>query len=163
MILRLAHEPRMDGLDIRILDALQRDGRLSNADLAERVALSPSQCSRRRAALEEAGLIARYQAILDGQKLGLNLLAFVEVTLHAHSEARARAFARLVETLDEVQEAYALTGDTDYLLKVRVPDLEALARTLNTRILAHESVARIRSSVVLERLKETSRLPLGAA
>ena len=150
----------MDSPDIRILDALQKDGKLSNSELAELALLSPSQCSRRRAALEEAGLIERYQAVLSAAKLGLGLLAFVEVTLHAHSEARAKAFARFLESLEEVQEAYTLTGDTDYLLKVRAPDLEALARTLNTRILAHDSVARIRSSVVLERVKETSALPL---
>ena len=150
----------METADIRILDALQKDGRLTNAELAERVGLSPSQCSRRRAALEHDGLIERYQALLNAQALGLSLIAFVEVTLHAHSESRARAFAQFLESLAEVQEAYTLTGETDYLLKLRVSDLDALAKTLNTRILAHESVARIRSSVVLEKLKETNHLPI---
>lgn len=150
----------MDSLDLRILDALQTDGKSSNLELSERVNLSASQCSRRRANLEEAGVIERYQAVLDATKLGLDLTAFVEVTLNAHSEDRARRFSQLIEGLDEVQEAFSLTGDTDYLLKLRVPDLEALSDILNNRLLAHDSVVRIRSSVVLERLKETMRLPL---
>lgn len=150
----------MDSFDTRLLDALQRDGRLTNAELADRVGLSASQCSRRRAALEESGVIAGYAAHLDANRLGLTLTAIVEVTLHAHSEERARAFARLVAGMDEIQEAFSLTGDTDYLLKVVVEDLQDLSRFLNQRLLAHDSVARIRSSIVLDRLKSTTRLPL---
>ena len=151
----------LDSFDTRILSALQRDGRLTNAELSEAVGLSASQCSRRRSALEASGAIARYAALLSPGKVGLGLTAFVEVTLHAHSEERSRRFAQLVDRLDEVQEAHSLTGDTDYLLKLAVQDLSALSQILNHVLLAHESVARIRSSIVLERLKDTPELPLG--
>ena len=152
---------QLDFFDVRILSALQRNGRLGNAELSEAVGLSASQCSRRRTALEEAGIIDRYAALLSPQAIGLGLSAFVEVTLHAHSEERSRRFAQLIDRLDEVQEAHSLTGDTDYLLKLRVSDLTALSQILNHVLLAHESVARIRSSIVLDRLKETPELPLG--
>lgn len=105
-------------------------------------------------------MIERYAALLSAPALGLGMIVFVEVTLHAHSEERARTFARLVNRLDAVQEAFALTGDVDYLLKLTVPDLAALSHILNNVLLAHESVARIRSAIVLERLKQTTRLPL---
>ena len=154
------HNITLDLIDIRLLDALQRQGRLTNAELAEEIGLSPSQCSRRRMALEESGVIGGYAALLSAPALGLGMTVFVEVTLHAHSETRARAFSRLIERLDAVQEAFALTGDVDYLLKLAVPDLAALSHILNNVLLAHESVARIRSAIVLERLKQTTRLPL---
>jgi DNA-binding Lrp family transcriptional regulator len=85
----------------------------------------------------------------------------VQVTLARHSPENSKRFLRLVEGMDEVQEAYALTGDADYLVKLAVPDLKALSRILNEVFLPHESVAHVRSSIVLDRLKQTSRLPLG--
>lgn len=154
------HNVDIDDADLRLLGALQRHGRLTNAELAVEIGLSPSQCSRRRAALEAAGVIDGYAALLSREALGLNVTVFVEVTLHAHSEERARRFATLIDRLDEVQEAFALTGDVDYMLKLTVPDLAALSHILNNVLLAHESVARIRSAVVLERLKQTTCLPL---
>ena len=150
----------LDGFDLRILDALQRDGRLTNADLAEVTGLSASQCSRRRMALEQDGTIAAYVALLDRETLELGMTVFVEVTLHAHSGERARSFARLVNNMPEVQEAFSLTGNVDYLLKIVVTDLPALSRILNDVLLAHDSVARIHSSIVLDQLKQTTRLPL---
>ena len=151
----------MDQFDVKLLDALQQDGRLTNYDLAERVGLSASQCSRRRSALEEAGIIASYHARLSTGGIGLDVVAFVQVTLAAHSPENSKHFLRLVEGLDEVQEAYALTGDADYLIKLAVPDLKGLSRILNEIFLPHESVAHVRSSIVLDRLKQTLRLPLG--
>jgi DNA-binding Lrp family transcriptional regulator len=151
----------MDQFDVKLLDALQQDGRLTNYDLAERVGLSASQCSRRRSALEEAGIIASYHARLSTGGVGLDVVAFVQVTLAAHSPENSKRFLRLVEGLDEVQEAYALTGDADYLIKLAVPDLKGLSRILNEIFLPHESVAHVRSSIVLDRLKQTLRLPLG--
>jgi DNA-binding Lrp family transcriptional regulator len=151
----------MDQFDVKLLDALQQDGRLTNYDLAERVGLSASQCSRRRSALEEAGIIASYHARLSTGGIGLDVVAFVQVTLAAHSPENSKRFLRLVEGLDEVQEAYALTGDADYLIKLAVPDLKGLSRILNEIFLPHESVAHVRSSIVLDRLKQTLRLPLG--
>jgi DNA-binding Lrp family transcriptional regulator len=151
----------MDQFDVKLLDALQQDGRLTNYDLAERVGLSASQCSRRRAALEEAGVIASYHARLSTAGVGLSVVVFVQVTLATHSPENSKRFLRLIEGLDEVQEAYALTGDADYLVRLAVPDLQALSRVLNEVFLPHESVAHVRSSIVLERLKQSTRLPLG--
>jgi DNA-binding Lrp family transcriptional regulator len=150
----------MDDFDIRILRALQEDGRLTNHELAERAGLSPSQCSRRRAAMEAAGVVARYHAVLSPEALGLDVLVFVHVTLSTHSPDNARQFRVLMETLDEVQEAYSLTGESDYLVKLSVPTLQVLSRLLADVFLAHPTVARVRSSIVLDRLKETGRLPL---
>jgi DNA-binding Lrp family transcriptional regulator len=150
----------MDEFDIKLLRALQRDGRLTNNDLAERVGLSASQCSRRRMALEEAGVIEGYQAVLSAEALGLGVLAFIRVTLAAHSPDNAKRFQRLIEGIEDVQEAYSLTGEAAYLVKMAVPDLKALSRILNDVFLPHGSVAHLHSSIVLDRLKKTAPLPL---
>lgn len=150
----------MDDADIRILRALQDDGRLGNNELAEKVGLSASQCSRRRTALEEAGVIASYHAHLSPETLGFDVLVFVHVTLATHSPDNAKRFVALIETLDEVQEAYSLTGESDYLVKMSVPSLKDLSRLLAEVFLPHESVAHVRSSIVLDRLKQNNRLPL---
>ncbi|UFN47753.1 Lrp/AsnC family transcriptional regulator [Roseomonas sp. OT10] len=152
----------LDRFDLRLLAALQEEGRLTNQQLAERIGLSASQCSRRRAALEAAGVIRGYRAELEAGAVGLHVRVFIQVTLSAHSHDNARRFRDLVARLDEVQEAYAMTGDTDYLMKAVVPDLKALSVLVNERLLPHESVARVRSSIVLDRLKDTRRLPLPA-
>jgi DNA-binding Lrp family transcriptional regulator len=154
------HDSRIDSFDFRILDALQNDGRLTNSELADMVGLSASQCSRRRAALEDRGVVATYAAHLSPSALGLGLMVFVEVTFAAHSDEQAKKFSRLIETMEEVQEAYALTGSVDYMLKLIVPDLEALRRILNEVLLPHEAVAHIKSSIVLSKEKQTTRLPL---
>jgi DNA-binding Lrp family transcriptional regulator len=150
----------MDQFDVKLLEALQADGRLTNNDLAERVGLSASQCSRRRTALEQAGIIASYHAQLAAEAVGLDVLVFVQVTLATHSPDNAQAFVKLVSGIEEVQEAYSLTGESDYLVKMAVPDLKALSRILNDVFLPHRSVAHVRSSVVLNRVKDTTRLPL---
>ena len=155
------HEPtQIDGFDARVLAALQDNGRLTNQELAERIGLSPSQCSRRRAALEAAGLIRGYRADLAAEALGFPLLVFIQVTLATHSGDNAEKFRKLISDLDEVQEAHAVTGDNDYLLKAVLADLKSLSALINDVLLPHESVARVRSSIVLDRLKETTRLPL---
>jgi len=150
----------MDAFDLRILTALQENGRLTNQELADQVGLSASQCSRRRAALEEAGAIRGYRAELAAEALGLEVLVFVQVTLAKHSPDNAKRFHQLVSGIEEVQEAYALTGEADYLVKMALPDLKTLSSILNDVLMPHESVAHVRSSVVLQRLKETARLPL---
>ncbi len=155
------HE-NLDSFDLRLLATLQADARLTNQQIGERIGLSPSQCSRRRAALESAGLIRGYRAELAAEALGLHVLVFVQVTLATHSRDNASRFRDLVTRTQQVQEAYSMTGDTDYLLKIVVPDLKALAALVNDVLLPHESVARVRSSIVLDRLKETGSLPLGA-
>jgi DNA-binding Lrp family transcriptional regulator len=150
----------LDEFDFRLLGALQADGRLTNQELAERVGLSASQCSRRRARLEESGVIRGYHADLSPEALGFGVLVFVHVALSAHSPDNSKRFRDLIARTDEIQEAYSLTGETDYLLKMVLPDLKSLAATVNERLLAHATVAHVRSSVVLDRLKETARLPL---
>ena len=151
----------MDEFDLKLLDALQHDGRLTNQELAEAVGLSPSQCSRRRAALEDSGIIESYRAHLASDQVGIALFAFVEISLARHSESISGAFFAMLEHLDAVQEAYALTGDADYLIKIAVPDLDALSQFLSAHLLSNDAVARVRSSIVLQRLKQTTRLPLG--
>jgi DNA-binding Lrp family transcriptional regulator len=150
----------MDQFDLKLLDALQRDGRLTNNELAEKVGLSASQCSRRRSQLEAEGVIRAYHAALDPEALGLKVQAFVQVTLATHSPDNAARFQRLIASVDAVQEAFAVTGEADYLVKMIVEDLPALARTLNDVFLPHESVAHVRSSIALTCLKDSRTLPM---
>lgn len=151
---------KIDGFDRKILALLQEDARLTNSDLSERVNLSPSQCSRRRQRLEEEGLIRGYRAVLDRDRLGFPLVNIVSVTLATHNRDNARRFAELVQRLPEVQEAHALTGEMDYILKVVTPDLRSLADFVNEVLLPHESVQHVKTSIVLQTLKETNALPL---
>jgi DNA-binding Lrp family transcriptional regulator len=150
----------MDDFDLRLLNALQEDGRLTNLELAERIGLSASQCSRRRTALEQSGVIEGYHAALANQAVGLDVLVFIQVGLATQSPDSAQAFAKLIRGLEEVQEAYSLTGEADYLVKLVVPDLKTLSRILNEVFLPHRSVGHVRSSVVLDRVKQTTQLPL---
>jgi DNA-binding Lrp family transcriptional regulator len=150
----------LDGFDLKILEALQKDGRLTNNELAERIALSASQCSRRRSRLEAEGYIQGYQARLDRQKIGLDLLVVVSVTLATHNRDNARRFAALVNDLPEVLEAYALTGEMDYHLKVATRGLSGLSRFVNDVLLPHDSVQHVKTSIVLDTLKQFEGLPL---
>ena len=150
----------LDGFDLKILAALQQDGRLTNQELADQVGLSPSQCSRRRSALEDSGVVKGYRADLDPEKLGLGLTVFTHVSLAAHNPDNSRKFADLVRRLEFALEAHALTGDTDYLVKMIVPDLKALSAVVNEQLLPHESVANVRTAVVLDTLKNDARMPL---
>ncbi len=152
---------QIDAFDRKILALLQDDARLTNNDLSERVNLSPSQCSRRRQRLEEDGYIRGYRAILDRDRLGFPLTNVVTVTLATHNRDNARRFAELVARLPEIQEAHALTGEMDYILKVVTPDLKSLAAFVNGELLPHESVQHVKTAIVLETLKETAALPLG--
>jgi DNA-binding Lrp family transcriptional regulator len=153
----------VDALDLRILAALQDDGRLTNQQLADVAGLSASQCSRRRMRLEEQNVIAGYHADLSGEALGFQLIAFIHITLATHSPDNARKFRALVNRVDDIQEAYSLTGDADYLLKAVLRDLKSLSDIVNNVLMPHPSVAHVRSSIVLDRLKETQKLPLGKA
>ena len=150
----------IDQFDRKILALLQADARLTNNDLSERVNLSPSQCSRRRQRLEEQGLIRFYRAVLDRERLGFPLVNIVSVTLATHNRDNARRFAELLARLPEVLEAHALTGEMDYFVKVVTPDLKSLAEFVNDVLLPHESVQHVKTSIVLQTLKETTELPL---
>src|SRR6201991_1554632 len=150
----------VDSFDLKMLAALQDDGRLTNQELAGLVGLSASQCSRRRMRLEDEKVISGYHADLSGEALGFGLIAFIHITLATHSPDNAKKFRELVSRVDEIQEAYSLTGDADYLLKVMLRDLKSLSAIVNDVLMPHQSVAHVRSSIVLDRLKESSKLPL---
>ncbi len=150
-----------DGFDLRLLSALQANAALTNAELGGLIGLSASQVSRRRQRLEEAGVIKRYRAALDPEALGLTVTAYVGVTLGAHSRENARKFRNMVTAMPEVQEAYTLTGDVDYMLKIVVPDLKKLSRIINDDLLPQEAVQHVRSSIAMETLKDDNLLPLG--
>ncbi|MGY3370343.1 DNA-binding Lrp family transcriptional regulator [Bradyrhizobium sp. GM2.4] len=109
----------VDAFDLKILGALQDDGRLTNQELADLAGLSASQCSRRRMRLEEEKVIAGYHADLSSEALGFGVVAFIQVTLATHSPDNSKRFRTLVNRIDEIQEAYSLTGDADYVLKAR--------------------------------------------
>ena len=151
---------QVDQFDRKILALLQNDGRLTNNDLSDQVYLSPSQCSRRRQRLEEEGFIRGYRAVLDRDRLGFSLVNVISVTLATHNRDNARRFADLLSRLPEVQEAHALTGEMDYILKVVTPDLKSLSEFVNGVLLPHESVQHVKTAIVLETLKETGSLPL---
>jgi len=150
----------IDQFDRKILALLQTDARLTNNDLSERVNLSPSQCSRRRQRLEEEGFVQGYRAVLDRDRLGFGLVNVVTVTLATHNRDNARRFGELIRNLPEVQEAHALTGEMDYILKVVTRDLKALSEFVNGVLLPHDSVQHVKTAIVLETLKETTSLPL---
>ena len=152
----------VDAFDLTILGALQEDGRLTNQELADLAGLSASQCSRRRMRLEEEKVIAGYHADLAGEALGFGLIAFIHITLATHSPDNAKRFRELVNRVDDIQEAYALTGDADYVLTVMLRDLKSLSDIVNNVLMPHQSVAHVRSSIVLDRLKESTKLPLKA-
>src|SRR5690349_14874914 len=152
----------LDTFDLKILAALQDDGRLTNQELAEIAGLSGSQCSRRRMRLEAEKVIAGYRAELAGEALGFGVIAFIQITLATHSPDNARKFRELVNRVDDIQEAYSLTGDADYVLKAVLRDLRSLSDLVNNVLMPHPSVAHVRSSIVLDRLKESGKLPLRA-
>jgi Lrp/AsnC family leucine-responsive transcriptional regulator len=150
----------IDRTDLRILEVLQKEGRLSNQELAQRVSLSPSPCLRRVRALEEAGIIRQYVALLDPQKVGLALAAYVTVKLEKKGRMPIEQFARAVNAWPEVVACYAMTGDMDYLLRVHVSDLEHYSRFVMDKLLKQAGVLDVRSNFVLERVKDTTALPL---
>ncbi|WP_374298388.1 Lrp/AsnC family transcriptional regulator [Paracoccus sp. (in: a-proteobacteria)] len=148
------HDLKLDGFDIAILTALQRDGALTNAALAEIVKLSPSQCSRRRAALEESGVIEGYSARLGAAKLGYGLRAIIRVNLSSHGQRKEDDFARFVATHPQIRSAFSVSGDADYVLDVRVRDLDAFADFVHRHLLPHPQVSQVRSEIVLKTLKD---------
>jgi len=150
----------LDRTDRKILDLLQRDGRLANVELAEKVALSPSPCLRRVRALEEAGVVRQYVALLDPGKVGLALLAYVNVKLEKRGKMPIDDFSKAVQAWPEVVACYSMTGDMDYLLRVQVADLDHYTRFMMERLLKQAGVIDVKSNFVLERIKDTTALPL---
>ena len=152
---------RLNRTDRKLLEILQRDGRLTNLEIAGRVNLSPSACLRRIRALEAAGVVRRYVALVDPRKVGLGLMAFVNVKLEKRGRMPTEAFARAVKDWPEVLACHSLTGDMDYLLRVQVEDLDHFSRFVMDSLLKHPAVIDVKSSFVLEEVKETTAVPLG--
>ena len=150
----------LDRIDCRILQLLQADGRLSNVELAAKIALSPSPCLRRLKRLEEAGVIQRYAAVVEPAKVGLGLLAFVRISLEKRGRNAIDAFRRVVQEWPEVMDSYVMTGDMDFLLKILVEDLEHFSRFIMDRLLKHPGVVDAKSSFALETLKNSTTLDL---
>ena len=152
---------KLDRYDRRILELLQREGRLSNQELAEQIGLSPAPCLRRVRALEESGLISGYRAMLDAKRLGLSLMALIHISMDRHTPERFEHFERAIRELPEVLECLLVTGhDADYQLKVVVADMEAYQVLLLNRITRIEGVTGVRSSFVLRRVVDRTELPV---
>jgi Lrp/AsnC family leucine-responsive transcriptional regulator len=151
---------KLDAIDRRILSALQRDGRLTNVQLAEEVGLSPSPCLRRVRLLEEAGIIDGYHASLSRIGVGLGLTVFVGVKVERHHDRSATAFRDAIQELSEVVACHIVSGETDFLLQVVVPDLPAYEQFLMGTLLKLPGVNDIRSNFALQTVKAQTPLPL---
>lgn len=152
---------QIDRFDRRILELLQHDGRISNQELAERIGLSPSPCLRRVRALEEAGVVAAYRAVVDARALGLTLMALIHISMDRHTPERFDNFEAKVGEIPEVMECLLITGqDADYQIKAVVRDMDAYQELLLNRITRIEGVTGVHSSFVLRRVIERSALPV---
>ncbi len=150
----------LDATDLRILTQLQRDGRMSNADLSEAVNLSPSACHRRVQRLEEAGIIRAYVALLDPRKIGVPTTVFVEITLSGQADEVLDAFERAVARIPDVLECHLMAGTADYILKVVAEDTEDFARIHRQHLARLPGVAQMQSSFALRTVFKTTALPL---
>ena len=154
----------LDTIDRRILRALQTDGRITYDQLASQVNLSASATLRRVKRLEESGAIARYVALVSPERVGFGLTAYINVRLEKHSEVHKRnpmdLFRAAVQTWPEVVECAALTGEMDYLLRVVVQDMAHYSRFIMDTLLNHPSVEDCKTSFVLDRVKNTTAVPV---
>ena len=153
---------KLDKVDFQILDILQREGRISNAELARRIELSQPATHARLKRLEKSGIIRTYMALLDREMLGFEMLCFVHVTLAKHSSTNVKNFHSHVENMPEVIECYHVTGDYDYLLKVVMRHRRDLEDFLVDNLSRISGVGRVHTSLVLREVKETYALPLSA-
>ncbi|EDZ44773.1 Lrp/AsnC family transcriptional regulator [Leisingera daeponensis] len=149
----------MDSKDRQIIRALQRDGRMTNQDLAEAVNLSPSPCLRRVRNLEASGVIRGYSADVDATAYGMAITVFVRIRLERHNETDVQSFEGKVRRMDEVLECHVLTGAMDYQLRVLVPDLEAYESFIRNRIHPIGGIASIDTSFVYGTVKKTAVFP----
>lgn len=149
---------KLDATDLKILKCLQDDGRISNLDLAEKVFLSPSSCLRRVRILEESGIIDRYSAVLDATALGLEVDAFVQVTMRRDVEHWHENFTAALQSWPEVVGSYIITGDANYLLRVRARNLKHYSAFVLERLYKTNGVLDIRSNIVLQTIKDTQAI-----
>lgn len=158
-----AKEPAMktlDSIDLAILDALQRDGRVPIVALAKAVGLSPTPCAERVRALEAAGVIGGYAACLDATRLGLGLLVFIEITIDRTTQDAFEQFRQAIATITQVQECHMVAGGFDYLLKVRVADMSAYRVFLGEVLSRVPGIRETHSYAVMERVKESPAVDL---
>jgi len=153
-------EHAWDRLDRRILEVIQEDARISNAELAERVGLSPSPCWRRVRALQERGVIRKFVTLVEPEAIGLPVNVWVNVTLREQVEKRLEHFEEAIVRRPEVMECYLMTGESDYLLRVVVPDIAAYQRFVLDHLTRIEGIASIKSSFALKQVKYKTALPL---
>jgi Lrp/AsnC family leucine-responsive transcriptional regulator len=151
---------KLDAIDLKILDELQRDGRLSNVALARSVGLSPTPCTERVRALEAAGIIAGYSARLDAQRLDLGLLVFIEIAIDRTSQDAFDQFAGAMTRIPQVQECYMVAGGFDYLVKVRAPDMAAYRAFLGEVLSKVPGIRETHTYAVMERVKESAAVDL---
>lgn len=149
-----------DAADRRILRELQAHGRLTNVELAARIGLSPSPCLARVKALEASGVIDRYVALVDPEALDLGISVFIQITLERQVEKTLEAFERKMMAFDEVMECYLMTGDSDYLIRLVVRDMQSLQRFIVNELTTIPGVANIRSSFALKQVKYKTALPV---
>ena len=150
----------LDRYDRSILEALQKDGRISNVQLAAAVNLSESACLRRVRALEESGMIDRYVALISQPEAGLSGNVFVHIGLHREEDSELAAFEDAVRNIPEVMECYLMTGEFDYLLRVVVSDMADFERLHKESLTRLPGVARVNSSVAIRTVQKTTELPL---
>lgn len=151
---------QLDAIDRRIVAELQADGRLSNVDLADRVGLSPSPCLRRVKRLERGGYIEGYRAALRRERVGLGFSAFVGVKIDAHANVQAVVFEKAVVDMPEVVACHMVSGESDYILEVVVPELGDFQRFLVGKLLNLPIVREVRSNIAIQTLKAGAPLPL---
>ena len=150
----------LDATDWKILSILQSDASIPNIDLAERVFLSPSPCSRRVKNMEDRGYIVKRVSLLDPNKVGLPMTVFIQVTLDHHIKRELDDFARQVQLWPEVMECYLMTGDSDYLIRVAVADMGALEKFILEQLTPISGIEKIRSSFALKQVRYKTALPL---
>jgi Lrp/AsnC family leucine-responsive transcriptional regulator len=151
---------KLDRTDARILAELQFDGRLTVVELGERVGLTGTPCARRVKQLEQSGVISGYAAVLDPARLGLKVQAFVQVKLERHTDENVEHFQRELAALDQVVSCFATTGEYDFMLQIVAPDLDALSALVLKKLLKLPSVRDVHSSIVLDTIKRSPRVPL---
>jgi Lrp/AsnC family leucine-responsive transcriptional regulator len=154
---------QLDQFDLKLLAALQKDYRQTHQQLAEQVHLSASQCSRRVQRLMDSGLIAGAVALVDPEAVGLTVAAFVLVTLRTHGHNDVDRLNHDMARYEEIVEISAVTGEADYVLKIRCHDMRHLSEFLNDRLMSHDEIATVKTSVVLQPIKESTQVSLAFA
>ena len=154
---------KLDTTDLRKLAELQTNGALSNVELARRVHLSPSPCLARVKALEHNGVIDRYVALANAAALGLGLNVFISISLKEQSKAALAEFEQRIAEHEEVMECYLMTGDSDYLMRVALPDIAALEKFILEQLTPISGIEKIRSSFALKQVRYKTALPLPVA